>query len=78
MFKEKLESFQYNVIYSVTVKSKSTDIKVKMFLKYWISLFDSPNTVFSDNKGEFVSKEFIDFCENFNITTDILKSEKWH
>ena len=27
----------------------------------------SPNTVFSDNGGEFVSREFIDFCENFNM-----------
>ena len=42
---------------------------VKMFLKYWISLFGSLNTIFSDNRGEFVSKEFIDFCENFNMKT---------
>ena len=38
-----------------------------MFLKYWISLFGSLNTVFSDKGGEFVSKEFIDFCENLNM-----------
>ena len=34
-----------------------------MFLKYWISLFGSPNTVFSGKGGEFTSKEFTDYCE---------------
>ena len=38
------------------MKTKSTDVIIKMFLKYWISLFGNPNTVFSDNRGEFVSK----------------------
>ena len=38
-----------------------------MLLKYWTSLFGSPDTVFSDNRGESASKEFIDFCENFNM-----------
>ena len=41
---------------AVIIKSKFTDIIIKMFLKYWISLFGSSNTVFSDNGGEFVSK----------------------
>ena len=52
---------------AVIIKSKSTELIIKMVLKYWISLFGSPNTVFSDNGGEFVSKVFIEFCENFNI-----------
>ena len=51
---------------TVIIKRKSTDI-IKMFLKYCISLFGSPNTIFSESGGEFVSKEFIDFCENFNM-----------
>ena len=51
---------------TVIIKRKSTDI-IKMFLKYCISLFGSPSTIFSDSGGEFVSKEFIDFCENFNM-----------
>ena len=38
-----------------------------MFPKHWISLFGSPKNEFSDNGGEFLSTEFIDFCENFNI-----------
>ena len=32
-----------------------------------ISLFSTPNTLFSNNGGEFVSKDFIDFCEKFNM-----------
>ena len=60
---------------AVIIKSKSTDIIIKMFLKYWISLFGSPNTVLGDNGGEFVSKEFIDFCENFNMKVKITAAE---
>ena len=51
---------------AVIIKSKSRDIIIKMFLKYWISLFGSPNTVFSDKGGEFVSNEF-DYCMNFSM-----------
>ena len=52
---------------AVIIKSSSTDIIIKIFLEYRISLFVSPNTVFSDDGGEFLSKEFIDFYENFNM-----------
>ena len=52
----------------------STDIII-MFLKYWISLFGSPNAVLSDNRGKFVSKEFIDFCENFNMKVKTTAAE---
>ena len=41
---------------AVIIKSRSTDIIIKIFQKYWISLFDSPNAVFSDNGGKFISK----------------------
>ena len=47
---------------AVIIKSISADIIVKIFPKYWISLFGSPNTVFGDNGGEFVWKQFIGFC----------------
>ena len=46
-----------------------------MFLKYWINLFGSPNTVFNDNGGEFPSKEFIDFCKNFNMNVKTTAAE---
>ena len=36
-------------------------------MKHWISIFENPVLVFSDNGGEFMSKDFIDFCENFDI-----------
>ena len=57
------------------IKSKSTDIIIKMLLKYWTSLFGSPDTVFSDNRGESASKEFIDFCENFNMKVKTTAAE---
>ena len=45
-----------------------------MLLKYWTSLFGSPDTVFSDNRGESASKEF-DFCENFNMKVKTTAAE---
>ena len=32
-----------------------------------MSIFGTPNSIYSDNGGEFVSKDVIDFCENFSI-----------
>ena len=61
---------------NVIIKSKSTNIIIKIFLKYWVSLFGSPNTVFSNNGGEFVSKEFIDFCGNFNMKVQQQQQQK--
>ena len=51
----------------VVIKSKQSNVIIQNFLKHWISIFGTPISVFSDNGGEFVSKDFIDFCENFNI-----------
>ena len=36
-------------------------------MKQSTSIFGTPNLIYSDNGGEFVSKDVIDFCENFNI-----------
>ena len=36
-------------------------------MKQWISIFGTPNSIYSDNGGKFVSNDVIDFCENFNI-----------
>ena len=47
-----------------------------MFLKHWISQFGSPKNVFSDNGGECVSTDYIDFCENFNIKVKITTTEE--
>ena len=32
-----------------------------------VSVFGPPSKIFSDNGVEFVSQDFIDLCENFNI-----------
>ena len=52
---------------AATIKSKSSNVKVKMFLKHWISLFGTPNTLFIDNGGQFISKNIMDFSENVNM-----------
>ena len=35
-----------------------------------MSLFGIPRKKFSDNGGEFISDEFYDMCEAFNIKID--------
>ena len=52
---------------AVIIRSKNPSVIIDNFIQNWISLFGSPTKIFSDNGGEFVSKEFTDFCENFNI-----------
>ena len=37
-------------------------------LKFWISIFGSPNKFLSDNDGVFVNEEYNEMAEKFNIT----------
>ena len=61
---------------AVIIRSKNPNIIIKNFLQNWISIFGSTKKMFSDNGREFVSKEFTDFCENYNrkISTTPAKS----
>ena len=37
------------------------------FIKNWLSIFGAPKRLCSDNGGEFISDEFYEMCERFNI-----------
>ena len=50
------------------IKNKQSATIVKPILKFWISIFGSPNKFLSDNGGEFVNEEFNEMAEKFNIT----------
>ena len=50
-----------------TIRNKHPNTVINFFLKQWISIFGTPNSIYSDNGGKFVSKDVIDFCENFNV-----------
>ena len=56
-------------------KMTRATIVIKSFLQNWIGIFGSLSKVFSDNEGEFVSEEFSDFCENFNIKINTTPAE---
>ena len=71
-FMDELSRFSNGVV----IKSKQPNAIIKNFLKHWVNIFPTPISVFSDNGDEFVSKEFIDFCENFNIK--IKKQQQSH
>ena len=37
------------------------------FIKNWLSVFGAPKRLFNDNEGEFISDEFYEMSERFNI-----------
>ena len=62
-------------INSIFIKSKISNITIQNFLKHLILIFGTPISVFSNNGGEFASKDFIAFCENFNIEIKTTSAE---
>ena len=50
---------------AVIIKKKSSSLTA--FIKNWLSIFGAPKRLFSDNGGEFISDEFYEMCERFNI-----------
>ena len=41
---------------------------VQVIMEYWVRIFGSPGSFLSDNGGEFVNKELMEYAEKFNIT----------
>ena len=60
---------------SATITNKHPNTVINYFLKQWLSLFGTPNSIYSDNGGKFVSKDAVDFCENFNIKINTTPTE---
>ena len=52
---------------AAVIKSKKPEVIMKNFFQIWISIFGCPNTVLSDNGGEFANHQFMDMCENLNV-----------
>ena len=50
---------------AVIIKKKSSCLTA--FIKNLLSIFGVPKRLFSDNGGEFISDEFYEMCERFNI-----------
>ena len=49
------------------IRSKKKGIIVKGLCDVWIRIFGPPSKILSDNGGEFVNNEIIDFAEKFNV-----------
>ena len=62
---------------AINVKTKSSKIITGKFLQNWISVFGPPSKISSGNEGEFVSQNFIDSCENFNINITTPAKSPW-
>ena len=57
------------------IYSKESEVIISAFFKIWISIFGRPEKLLVDNGGEFVNKDFIDLCENFNINIKTTAAE---
>jgi transposase InsO family protein len=57
----------------ITNKRKETIIRATM--DHWVRIFGSPKYFLTDNGGEFVNKEFLDFAEKFNIVLKTTAAE---
>ena len=51
---------------AVVIKNKKKETIVQAILEYWVRIFGAPQKFLSDNGGEFVNQELIDFAEKFN------------
>ena len=49
----------------VIIKKKSSSLTA--FIKNWLSILGAPKRLLSDNGGEFISDEFYEMCERFNV-----------
>ena len=67
------EFFRFST--GATIRNKHPNTVTQIFLKQWINIFGTPNSIYSDNGGEYVPKDVIDFCENFNIKTKTTRDE---
>ena len=52
---------------SCFIRNKQKATIVKAVIKFWIGILGSPDKFLSDNGGEFVNDEFVEFAEKFNI-----------
>ena len=57
------------------VSSKNPEVIVKSILKNWIAVYGSLLKFLSDNGGEFANEQFIDLCEQMNITVKTTGAE---
>ena len=60
---------------AAVISSKRKETIVKGVLEYWVRIFGTPKYFLTDNGGEFVNSELIDFSEKFNITLKTTAAE---
>ena len=49
------------------LRNKTKETIVKAVLEYWVRIFGSPKFQLTDNGGEFVNSEMIEYAEKFNV-----------
>ena len=49
------------------IRSKKKGVIVKGLMTHWVQPFGPPRKILSDNGGEFVNSEIVDFAEKFNV-----------
>ena len=60
---------------ATVMKSKKKEEITEGFIKHWISIFGAPDTILSDNGGEFNNETLQDLGEQFNIVIKATPAE---
>ena len=57
------------------IRSKKKGVIVKGLCDVWVRIFGPPTKILSDNGGEFVNSEILDFAEKFNVNLETTAAE---
>ena len=57
------------------IKNKKKETIVNGLLNYWVRIFGFPKSFLTDNGGEFINKEMMDFAEKYNINLKTTAAE---
>ena len=57
------------------IRNKRKGVIVKGLLEVWVRIFGAPSRILSDNGGEFVNNEIVDFAEKFNVSLETTAAE---
>ena len=57
------------------IRNKRKETIVKGLMEYWCRIFGFPTFLLSDNGGEFVNSDIVNFAETFNITLKTTAAE---
>ena len=57
------------------IRNKKKETIIKAVMEYWIRIFGAPGAFLTDNGGEFVNDQMLEYAEQFNIVLHTTAAE---